>query len=141
VKSLPESTIPMLVDLCLNDADEFLPVVQQERLVENDVRDFDEMTPDSQKEFTRLILNVACYSMASNESLVMIARQLALLSRKSFTATRKEMFLRACDVCAAFSNEAADELKARLALFEEWEGEGTDGERAIIADLRGRLIQ
>jgi hypothetical protein len=111
VKSLPESTISMLADLCLNYADEFLPVVRQERLVENDVQDFDEMTPHSQKEFTRLVLNVACYSMASNESLVRIARQLGLLSRKSFTATGKEMLLRACDVRTAVSNEAADELK------------------------------
>jgi hypothetical protein len=114
-------------------------VVQQGGVVEDGVRDFDDMSQVCQAEFVRFLFNYVCYSVGIEDRMLFLAQQLILLGRKSVSAAGREPFLRACNICALFSEQARNELKVHQAMFNEMEGEAADGEKKMIAELRRKL--
>jgi hypothetical protein len=71
--------------------------------------------------------------------MLLLAQQLVLLGRKSVAATGREAFLRACNVCTLFSEQAGNDLKVHRSMFDELEGYAADEEKKMIAALRRKL--
>jgi hypothetical protein len=137
-KPFSEELVSLLADLFYYFPAAASEVVEKGRVVEDGVWAFDEMSAALQAEFIRFLLNYVGYSVGTEDRMLLLAQQLALLGRKSVAAGR-EAFLRACTVCTMYSEQARSELKVHRAVFDELEREAADGEKKMIAELRRKL--